>query len=64
MKTIEVHVSEVIAERMEAAAVSRGISADELVRQSIEEKLERDAAFEVAAKYVLSKNAELYERLS
>ena len=64
MKTIEVHVSEMIAERIEAAAVSRGITTVEFIRQSIEEKLERDAAFEVATKYVLSKNAGLYERLS
>jgi len=37
---------------------------EELLRSSVEEKLARDAELESAATDVLSKNAELYRRLS
>jgi ribosome-binding protein aMBF1 (putative translation factor) len=64
MRTLEIHVSEEVAARVEAAAQSRGMSIEELVQSSVEEKLARDAEFEKATNRVLAKNAELYERLS
>ena len=64
MRTVKVDLPDETAERIELAARQRGVSVEELVRASVEEKLERDAAFEAAAERVLSKNAELYERLS
>ena len=64
MKVLEVQVPDDTAEKIEAAAQEKGLSVEELVRQSVEEKLARDAAFENAARHVLSKNAELYKRLS
>lgn len=64
MKTLEIHVPDEVASKLEAAAHDRGVSIDELVRTSLEEKLARDAAFDSASRYVLDKNAELYRRLS
>ncbi len=64
MRTLEIHVSEEVAARVEAAAQSRGVSIEELIQSSVEEKLARDAEFDSAARKVLAKNAELYERLS
>ena len=42
----------------------RGVSVEQLVQISIEEKIDRDAEFEFAVSRVLDKNAELYRRLS
>lgn len=64
MKTLEIHVPEDVAAKIEEAAEHKGVSLDELIRVSVEEKLARDAEFEHAARRVLDKNAELYERLS
>ena len=64
MKTLEIHVPDEVASRIEQAAQEKGVSLDELVRVSLEEKLARDQQFEEAARYVLAKNSELYERLS
>jgi ribosome-binding protein aMBF1 (putative translation factor) len=64
MKTLEIHIPEDVAARIEAAAEHRGLSLDDLIRASVEEKLNRDDQFERAAGHVLAKNAELYERLS
>ena len=64
MKTLEIHIPDEVATRVERAATEKGVSLDELVRLSLEEKLARDEQFEEAARHVLSKNAELYERLS
>ncbi len=64
MKTLEVQVPDEIAAKVERAAERSGLSLEELVRVSLEEKLARDEAFDAAAKHVLAKNAELYERLS
>lgn len=64
MKTLEIHVPEEVAAKIEQAAEDKGLSLDELIRVSIEEKLARDDQFEKAARHVLIKNAELYERLS
>jgi len=51
--------------RLEDAAQKIGVSADDLLRMSVEEKLARlDESFQKAAEHVLSKNAELYKRLA
>jgi len=64
MKTLEIQVPDDVAAKIEAAAHSHGVSVEELLQSTIEEKLARDAEFEDAAAKVLAKNAELYERLS
>jgi predicted transcriptional regulator len=64
MKTLEIHVADEIASRLERAAEARGLSAEEIVRISLEEKLARDDDFEAATRYVLAKSAELYRRLA
>jgi len=64
MKTLEIQVADETASRIEQAAQEKGISANELVRISVEEKLARDDEFETAARVVLTKNAELYKRLA
>ncbi|MEA2327764.1 MAG: hypothetical protein QOE68_2723 [Thermoanaerobaculia bacterium] len=64
MKTLELHVADEIASKIEKAAKDLGVSIEELLHASVEEKIERDAQFERAAGRVLEKNAELYRRLS
>jgi hypothetical protein len=64
MPKISVDLPDEIAARVDEAARLHGVSVEELVRMSVEEKLARDADLASAAEYVLSKNAELYERLS
>jgi hypothetical protein len=61
---LEIHVPDDVASKMERAAEEKGVSLEELVRVSVEEKLARDEEFEAAATHVLDKNAELYDRLS
>jgi hypothetical protein len=64
MRTLEVRIPDDLASKIEQAANERGVSVEELVRSSVEEKLARDAEFGKAASHVLSRNAELYKRLS
>ena len=64
MKILELQVSDDVASKIEAAAGKRGVSVEDLVRLSVEEKLARDAEFEQTAETVLAKNAELYKRLA
>jgi hypothetical protein len=65
MKTLELHLDEPVAQRLEELATKLGVTTEELVRLSLEEKLERlDDEFQSAADYVLDKNRELYRRLS
>ena len=64
MKTLEIQLPDDTAEKIEAAAHEKGLSVEELVRRSLEEKLARDAQFEKASSHVLGKNAELYKRLA
>lgn len=64
MATLTVDISEDVANRIAEAARVRGLSVGELVTQSVEEKLRRDAEFREATNRVLQKNAALYERLS
>lgn len=65
MKTIEVNLPEPTAQRLEDAAQRLGVTAEDLLRISVEEKLGRlDGSFRDAADYVISKNKELYKRLA
>jgi hypothetical protein len=64
VKILELQISDDVASKIEAAAGKRGVSVEDLVRLSVEEKLARDAEFERAAETVLTKNAELYKRLA
>ena len=65
MRTIELNLPEAIANRLEDAAQRLGVSWEDLLRVSVEEKLARlDEEFQDAVEQVLSKNAELYKRLS
>jgi hypothetical protein len=64
MKTLEIHVPDETASKIEQAVQQRGISVEQLLQASVEEKIQRDAQFERAAGPMLEKNAELYRRLS
>jgi hypothetical protein len=64
MKTLALQVPDEIATTIEHAASERGVSVEDLVRMSVEEKLARDAEFENATRLTLQKNAELYKRLA
>jgi len=65
MKTLEVNLQEPTASRLEDAAQRLGVSPEDLLRISLEEKLERlDDSFRDAVDHVVLKNAELYKRLS
>jgi len=64
MKTLEIQVPDETASKIEQAAQQRGISVEQLLQASVEEKIQRDAQFESAVGKVLEKNAELYRRLS
>ena len=64
MKTLKIRLPDDTAKRVDAAAKELGISAENLVESSIEEKLDRLAlSFEDAARHVMKKNTELYRRL-
>lgn len=45
-------------------AQRRGIAPEALIQARVEAWLDEEKAFEVAANYVLKKNAELYRRLA
>jgi len=64
MKTLKIHVPDETASKIEQAAQQRGISVEQLLQASVEEKIQRDAQFERAVDRVLEKSAELYRRLS
>jgi hypothetical protein len=63
-KTLEIHLSDELASRVERAAKERGVSVEQLLQASVEETMQRDAQFESVVTRVLDKNAELYRRLS
>jgi len=64
MKSLEVQIEDPTVDRLEAAAQKLGITPEELLRVSVEEKLARlDESFRAAVDQVISKNAELYKRL-
>jgi hypothetical protein len=64
MKLLELHVDDEVASQIEEAAQVRGISVEQLLQSSVQEKIQRDAQFNQAVDRVLDKNAELYRRLS
>ncbi|HIK10127.1 MAG TPA: DNA-binding protein [Oscillatoriaceae cyanobacterium M33_DOE_052] len=64
MKKISITVSDDRLRKIEANATRLGISLEELVLRGFEELANQpEAAFEDAMTYVISKNAELYQRL-
>lgn len=63
-RRVEIQLPDDLASRVEKAALERGVSVEQLVRSSVEEKMLRDEQFEAAVSRVLEKNAELYRRLS
>jgi predicted transcriptional regulator len=64
MTTLELHLPDEVAERLEKLASERGISVVTLIESALEEKLARQGEFESAARHVLVKNVELYKRLA
>jgi len=65
MSNITVTVSDDRLAKLKEIAGRYSISAEDLVRVSIDELLARpDETFEKAAEYVLNKNSELYRRLA
>jgi predicted DNA-binding protein len=65
MKTLTINLSDETADRLEALAQRLGVSAEDLVRSSVEEQFKSlDDDFEEAAQHVLAKNGELYHRLA
>lgn len=65
MKTLTLHLPDEIAAQVDEAARKLGITAEELARAGVEEKLERlQISFDEAAQHVLKKNDELYRRLA
>ena len=64
MRTVKLDLPDDTAARVEEAARHQGISPEDLIRASVEEKLTRDDEFAAAAERVLGKNAELYDRLA
>jgi len=65
MKTLTIQLSDETADRLEALAEQFGMSLEEVAQVSLDDQIKRlDREYEEAAEEVLSKNAELYRRLS
>ncbi len=64
MSTVTFQVDHEKAEQLADVARARGVAVEELLRQITDDFLTRQNGFEAAAKYVLTKNAELYRRLA
>jgi predicted transcriptional regulator len=65
MKTLTIQLSDETADRLETLADQLGMSLEEVAQVSIDDQLKRlDREYDEAAEEVLSKNAELYRRLS
>lgn len=65
MKTLELKLPEETAVKLQEAAQKLGLTPEQLLQISVEEKLTRlDAEFFKAATYVIEKNDELYKRLA
>jgi hypothetical protein len=62
--TLHLEIPDEVASRIKEAAVERGLTIEQLVAASVEEKLARDRTFESAVDSVLAENAELYKRLA
>lgn len=61
---VEIQLPDDLVSKVEQAALEQGVSVEQLLRASVEEKIQRDAQFDAAVGKVLEKNAELYRRLS
>lgn len=64
MSTLTFQIEDGKAAQLADAAQAQGIQIEELLRRITEDFLSRKENFEDAAKYVLQKNAELYQRLA
>lgn len=67
MKTIEVTLPEQVFIQFEEMARAQGLTTQELLQISVEEKLARareDSEFRRMAEYIVEKNEELYRRLA
>ena len=65
MKTLTIQLSDETAGRLETLADQLGMSLEEVAQISIDDQLKRlGREYEEVAEEVLSKNAELYQRLS
>jgi hypothetical protein len=65
LETLNIKLTDQTVARLEAAAERLGLTPEQLLEISLEEKLSRlDKDFLDAAQYVLEKNAELYNRLA
>jgi antitoxin component of RelBE/YafQ-DinJ toxin-antitoxin module len=64
MKTVELQVPDDVATKAEAVAIKHGVTIEQLLRLSLDEKLARDAELEDAVREVLAENGELYRRLA
>lgn len=64
VKTLEVNVPDEVATKVEAVASKHGVTVEQLLRLSLDEKLARDAELEEVVRDVLTENAELYRRLA
>lgn len=64
MKVLELHLPDDVALQAEAIATKQGLTIEQLLRQSLAEKLARDADLEETVREVLRENAELYRRLA
>jgi hypothetical protein len=63
-RRVEIQLPDDLVSKVEQAALEQGVSFEQLVCSSVEEKIQRDSQFETAVGKVLEKNAELYRRLS
>jgi antitoxin FitA len=65
MMTITIGLSDEHARKLKHLADHAGVSADELIRETVQNWLEHsDQEFAMAAAYVIEKNSELYRRLA
>ncbi len=65
MKTIEITLPDQTFQRFQEVAQKLGLTIDQLLQITVEEKIERlEMNFQDATTYVLQKNQELYRRLA
>jgi hypothetical protein len=65
MSTITIELTDDSISRLEEKASRLGVTAEDLVRASVEDLLSQpDETFQRAIDYVLRKNADLYRRLA
>ena len=65
MKTLEINIPDQMHERFELAAQKLGLTLEQFLQLTVEEKLDRlESNLLDATSYVLHKNEELYRRLA